>query len=355
MQNGECANLDAKMLSVDQTFNDAFKDIVNELVNEGEADPQLNAAATLLRKCLNYNTFDGKKSRGKMVISTLYHIKKGNATEDEVKKAIYLGWCVEILQALFLVADDIMDKSDMRRGKPCWYKNVGLISINETYLMEQCIFQIIDKHFSGETYLINLYKTFHHMLYLTAMGQELDMCFGENRTEEDTFDSFDMDRYRAIVKYKTAYYSFYLPVCLGMYVAEVKDSTLFEVSEAILLKLGEYFQIQDDYLDCYGDPAVTGKMGRDIEDRKCSWLVVQALQLVSSEQKSLLGCNYGKDDPTAVAVVKDLYETLEIPKLYAEYEEQSYKDICALIESQDEVFPKQLFFSLVHKLYKRKK
>lgn len=45
---------------------------------------------------------------------------------------------------------------------------------------------------------------------------------------------------------------------------------------------------QDDYLDCFGDPAVTGKVGTDIEENKCSWLVVQALTRVTPEQKAVL-------------------------------------------------------------------
>ena len=50
-----------------------------------------SGVACMLRECLNYNTFDGKKSRGKMVISALHFLKGGKPSEDDVQKAIYLG------------------------------------------------------------------------------------------------------------------------------------------------------------------------------------------------------------------------------------------------------------------------
>ena len=49
-------------------------------------------------------------------------IKGAALTEEERFRAMAVGWCIEWLQAFFLVADDIMDESITRRGQPCWYK-----------------------------------------------------------------------------------------------------------------------------------------------------------------------------------------------------------------------------------------
>ena len=345
------AELKNAMLKYDKMFDEAFPGIVDQLVTEDEANPDIHQAAVLLRECLNYNTFDGKKSRGKMVYCVLYFLSGGKPSPCDVDNAIHLGWCVEILQAFLLVADDIMDKSDLRRGKPCWYKKVGCTAINDTYLLEQCVYKIIDKKFSTQPFLLDVYRHFHNITYLTGMGQELDMFISEN----PCLDNYTLDRYEAIVKYKTAYYSFYFPVILGMILAGVKDATLLKEVEPILLEIGKYFQIQDDYLDCYGDPAITGKVGRDIEDRKCSWLVVQALKIGTEEDRAILDHHYGKEDALSVGIVKELFQKLQLDKQYFAYEEESYGNICKLIKNQRSGFPKPLFFFLVQKIYKRQK
>ena len=355
MGSKEIFEIHDKIANYKNDFDEAFPGIVNELVEKDENNPELSQAASWLRRVLDYNTFDGKKSRGMMVVGTVDFLRGGKPSKDEIKKATCLGWCVEILQAVFLVADDVMDRSEMRRGKPCWYKKCGLVAINDTYLMEQSIFKLIDNHFNEEPYIFQLYKIFHKIIYLTAMGQELDMLASDPPDNDFSLDTFTPEKYKSIVKYKTAYYSFYLPVSLGMYVVKESNPKVFKEAELVLMRLGEFFQIQDDYLDCYGDPAVMGKVGRDIEDGKCSWLVVQALERVTAEEKEILKENYGKDDDKSVRIVKNLYKKLDLETVYKEYEEESYNSIREYIASHTEHFPQGLFLFLANKIYKRQK
>jgi len=118
--------------------------------------------------------------------------------------------------------------------------------------------------------------------------------------------------------------------------------------------MGEYFQIQDDFLDCFGDPQTIGKVGTDIQDNKCSWLVVQALQRCTPSQRKLLQENYGQWDDQKVATVKKLYRELELPKVFEEYEETSYRHIQAQLDDVTTV-PREVFDVLLQKIYKRSK
>ena len=115
-------------------------------------------------------------------------------------------------------------------------------------------------------------------------------------------------RYMDIVTYKTAYYSFFLPVACGMHLAGTPAGSAFETAQNILVKMGQYFQIQDDYLDCYADASVLGKVGTDIQDNKCSWLVCTALVDASPAQRATIAEHYGKDDEDSIANIKAVYQ-----------------------------------------------
>ena len=116
------------------------------------------------------------------------------------------------------------------------------------------------------------------------------------------------------------------------------------------MPLGEYFQVQDDYLDCFGASEVIGKIGTDIEDNKCSWLIVQALAKANDDQRAILDDNYGHKDPEKVKKIKSVYLDLKLEELYKKYEEDSYARISQLIEEIDNsVLPKEMFYDFMNR------
>lgn len=119
--------------------------------------------------------------------------------------------------------------------------------------------------------------------------------------------------------------------------------------------MGTYFQVQDDYLDCYGDPHFIGKIGTDIEDSKCSWLIVQALKRANEDQKQSLLDNYGKSDPECVAKVKSVYNELAMQSVFLEYEKEVYDKIVAEIEREEDQALQVVLKAFLGKIYKRQK
>lgn len=339
-------------------FESAFYPLVEELEKIVEETKISKDAVEWFRKNLLYNTIGGKYNRGISVIDT-YRILKGKQELDEAeyKKAATLGWCIELLQAFFLVADDIMDSSKTRRGQPCWYlaPKVGMIAINDAFMLESAIYILLKRHFRQEKYYLDLIELFHEVTFQTELGQLLDLITAPE--DEVDLSKFSLQKHSYIVIYKTAFYSFYLPVALAMYMAGITDPKDLQQAKDVLLPLGEYFQVQDDYLDCYGDPSVIGKIGTDIQDNKCGWVINKALQKASPEQRKVLDENYGVKSAETEKKVKEVFEELQIEQEYFDYEEKIVsklrKDIAEIDESRG--FKAEVITAFLNKIYKRQK
>ncbi|KAL6614681.1 hypothetical protein ACP70R_036951 [Stipagrostis hirtigluma subsp. patula] len=322
----------------------AFRRVYDTLKAELLRDPAFDFnddAIQWLDGMLDYNVLGGKLNRGLAVVESYKLLKAGSEpSEEEVSLACILGW-----------------------GKPCWYRlpKVGLIAINDGLVLRSQISRIFRRYFLGKSYYVDLLDLFNEVEFQTTSGELLDqITTNEGRK--------DLNNYRRIVEYKTAYYSFYLPkvlhdckiiltcykVACALLLSGQSLDDYVQVKQ-ILVEMGVYFQIQDDYLDCFGDPDVIGKIGTDIEDFKCSWLFVQALQRADEQQKDVLFENYGKSDPACVAKVKDLYKELDLERVFSEYERDSYEKLIADIESQPSETVQAVLKSFLHKIYKRRK
>lgn len=248
-----------------------------------------------------------------------------------------------------------MDSSVTRRGQPCWYRQqgVGMVAINDAFMLESAIYILLRAHFRKHPAYVDLVELFQDVSWRTEMGQQCDLLTAPE--DEVDLDRFSMEKYTFIVRYKTAFYSFYLPVAVALHYSRKATKKNLKQAEDILVDMGEYFQVQDDYLDCFADSETLGKVGTDIRDNKCSWLVNQALTRVDAQQRKILEDNYGRKDDNCEARVKEVFNILRLEQVYKDYEESAVGRLREKIEAIDESEGqrKEVFEEFLRKIYRR--
>lgn len=290
-----------------------------------------------LKEMMDVTCLGGKYNRGLCVVDVAECMAKarkveGAALEAVLHDACVCGWMVEMLQAHFLVEDDIMDHSKTRRGKPCWYLHPGVttqVAINDGLIVLAWATQMALDYFSTRPFLSELLRAFHEVDMMTTIGQLYDVTMmvdssklDANVAHSNTTDyvEYTLYNYRRIVTYKTSYYTYWLPLKMGLIVSESVDQADAEIMKEVAMLMGEYFQVQDDVMDCFTPPEKLGKIGMDIQDAKCSWLAVTFLATAPAEQVATFKANYGSTDDAKVAVIKKLYAEANMEARFAEYE-----------------------------------
>ena len=366
--NGGHSN-EAKSLSQRDLFVSTFDRLKDSLVRDCLVREAMETgeAMSWMEDMLKYNVPGGKLNRGISVVDTMKVMldnefigsQVGSMQSDEdIDKLFFqarvVGWCIEWLQAFFLVADDMMDGSVTRRGQPCWYKleHVKMNACNDCILLEAHIYRLLKMFCKDLSCYHDIVELFHEVTYQTSVGQLLDLITAPIGKAD--LSKYTLDTYKNIVKYKTAFYSFVLPVCCAMLLLGNSEEKAHKTARSILLPMGEYFQVQDDYLDAFGDPKVIGKIGTDIEDSKCSWLIVQVMARANEEQMEIVRKNYGQNDQQSVEAIKQLYRDMEIESVYKGYEEECYGNLTKMIDEQDNL-PKDVFTKFLNKIFKRSK
>ena len=197
----------------------------------------------------------------------------------DVKEALPAAAAIEIFHNFTLLHDDIMDNAPLRRGKPTvfkkWGENIAILS-GDTMLV--WAYKMLEAYDGG------VYKKLNSLLNKTAIevceGQQMDMDF-ENREDVSITEYIEMIRLKTAVLLGVA-------LQFGGIIAKASEEDLRRISD-FGIKLGLAFQIQDDYLDTFGDSDTFGKrIGGDILDRKKTFLYLTALQEASAEDRTNL-------------------------------------------------------------------
>ncbi len=210
---------------------------------------------------------------------------------------------LEMFQAAALVHDDVMDGSDTRRGQPAVHRRMAALHRRHRWLGSSEAFGVAGAILAGdlclswcdEMYagsglpaeaLLRGRAVFDRMRTELMCGQYLDML-------ESAQESTTVERARHVILYKSAKYSIVQPLLLGGTLAGATEALLSTYDE-FGRALGEAFQLRDDVLGVFGDPAVTGKpAGDDLREGKRTVLVAMTLDRCSPAEAAQLRAGLG--------------------------------------------------------------
>ena len=238
----------------------------------------------------------GKRLRPVLVLLT------AEIFNTDYKKALDAALAVEVFHNFSLVHDDIMDDAPVRRGETTvhekWDINTGILSGDAMLIMAYQLFENYDP-----IVFRDLAKLFSKTALEVCEGQQYDVDF-------ETRDDVMLPEYLKMIEFKTAVLVA-AALKMGAIVAGASETSQ-ELIYAFGLNLGIAFQLQDDYLDVFGDPETFGKqVGGDIIENKKTFLYLKALSSGSEMMTKELEHLYSiqpKESETKVNAVRSIFE-----------------------------------------------
>ena len=242
---------------------------------------------------------------GKRVRPQLAMIACGifGGNEQEVAPA---AMALEVFHNFTLLHDDVMDKAEVRRGRPTvhiqWNENTAILSGDQMMIEAYKLLAEVP-----ESKLHKVLRLFNEMATEICEGQQYDVDF-------ESQEHVTIEEYLKMIRLKT---SVLLATALqiGSYLAganEAQQEALYQFG----INVGLAFQIQDDILDVWGDPKTFGKAGGgDISCNKKTYVYLTAQQLADAELAEELHQWYGSvldDNTEKIAAVKGIFEQLNV-------------------------------------------
>ena len=260
----------------------------------------------------------------------------------DVQKALPVALAVELFHNFTLLHDDIMDNAKIRRNKPTvhvrWNNATAILSGDQ---MNIEAYKALEK--VSEDKLGVILRLFNTMTTQICEGQQYDMDF-------ENSDSVTVEAYLDMIRLKTAVL-FAVSLQMGGYMADASEQNQ-EILYNLGLNIGMAYQLQDDYLDTYGDVKTFGKeIGGDICENKKTFLLLSALQDKSAYTEELQGwlkkTDFVRQDK--IQAVREIYDKLQIPeKIEKKIEEYTKKAFILLQECPQNEIQTNLYNLIVH-------
>ena len=244
---------------------------------------------------------------------------------SDYKKAFPAALAVEVFHNFTLVHDDIMDDAPLRRGKKTvhekWDLNRGILSGDAMLILAYQYF---------ESYPPTVFQKLAVLFSKTALevcdGQQLDIDF-ETRNDVTIAEYINMIRLKTSVLVAAA-------LQMGAIVAETSEENAQLIYD-FGLNLGLAFQLQDDYLDTFGDPETFGKqIAGDIIENKKTFLFLKCMAIANEEDQQKLAFFFKQkleENSIKIAEVTRIFELYDIPTLVKEqinkYTEKAFETL----------------------------
>lgn len=282
------------------------EDFLNEINAILENHPY-NRQPESLYNPVRYVLEQGGKRIRPILMMLAYELYKDHP-EDIILPAVGL----ETYHNYTLLHDDLMDNADMRRGNQTvhkkWDANTAILSGDSMLVLAyRCMQQVSDNK------LRPVLETFTETALQVGEGQQYDMDF-EKRNDVSEEEYIEMIRLKTSVLLACA-------LKMGALLADApKEDTvnLYKFGE----QMGLAFQLQDDYLDVYGDPKVFGKaVGGDITSNKKTYMLINAFNRANAHQREeLIRWTTAKefDKQEKISAVTQLYNEMNIGRLAQE-------------------------------------
>lgn len=278
-----------------------------------------------------------------------------------------LGWAVELVRAAQSVTSDTIGLNDTRchanykhtfsqtartpvtsGGDPPWAEKhqLGSRAFNDALLLQTGAHELVRNNFQNTKAYPLISDAMAESFRVLNIGQSIMLRMTGNGAANDMrvrMSRIDGNMYKKIIKLNKTHTKYILPLQLALYAAGFDSPQVHKQAETVLNDIGFLAEVTGDFANFFYD-----ETGRDIEDGRLTWLIVNAYQRANPAQKKALEESYGIEERGKADVVRQIYEDLNMRKMCGMVIEENRQDMYMYIQQLGATgLPPKFFFGLL--------